>query len=48
MTAAELLALITAALLTQLMAGIGVAVWRRRSAPVAASADAAKAVWSWS
>ena len=44
MTAAGLLGLITAALLTQLMVGIGVAVWRRRSEPVAAPADAAKTV----
>ena len=44
MTAAELLGLITAALLTQLMVGIGVAVWRRQSAPVAAPPDAAKTV----
>jgi len=46
MTAAQLLGLITAALLTQLMVGIGVAVWRRRSAPVATPADAAKSVRS--
>jgi len=44
MTAAELLGLITAALLTQLMVGIGVAVWRRRLAPAAVPTGAAKSV----
>ncbi|HJV62368.1 MAG TPA: 2Fe-2S iron-sulfur cluster-binding protein [Albitalea sp.] len=53
MTAAQLLGLITAALLLQLAAGIGVAAWRRRSAPIEprvsdaphAAPDAAWAGW---
>lgn len=53
MTAAQLLGLISAALLLQLAVGIGVAVWRRRSAPievpvattVQARTDAAWAGW---
>lgn len=40
MTAAELLGLITAALLLQLMLGVGASVWRRRSTPVTLSARA--------
>ena len=40
MTAAELLGLITAALLMQLTVGIGVSVWRRRSGSVALPAPA--------
>lgn len=38
MTAAELLGLITAALLLQLMLGVAASVWRRRSTPVTLSA----------
>ena len=41
MTASALLGLITAALLMQLMVGIGVAVWRRRSAAVGVGEAAA-------